>query len=64
MNPSTITEASFTVGNGSTLITGNVTYTDSTAIFTPSPLLDENTEYTGTIKTLVKDLRGNALQED
>ncbi|MDD3721461.1 MAG: ice-binding family protein [Lutibacter sp.] len=73
MNPSTITEASFTVANGSTfgkgndnnaLINGTVTYNDSTAVFTPSSLLDENTEYTGTIKTLAKDLRGNALQED
>jgi len=64
MNPSTITETSFTVGNGDTLINGNVTYTDSTAVFTPSSLLDLNTKYTGTIKTLVKDLKGNALQED
>lgn len=63
MNPITISEASFTVGSG-TLINGTVTYTDSTAVFTPSSLLDENTEYTGTIKTLAKDLRGNALQED
>ncbi|MCM4167018.1 hypothetical protein KCTC52924_01874 [Arenibacter antarcticus] len=63
MNPLTISEASFTVGSG-TLINGTVTYTDSTAVFTPSSLLDENTEYTGTIKTVVKDFRGNALQED
>lgn len=64
MNPSTITEASFTVGANDAFITGNVTYSDSTAVFTPSSLLDENTEYTGTIKTLAKDERGNALQED
>ncbi len=64
MNPETISEASFTVGNGNSLIDGAVTYIDSTAVFTPSSLLDENTEYTATIKTLAKDLRGNALQED
>ena len=64
MNPSTITKASFTVGDNVALIDGTVTYTDSTAVFTPSSLLDEDTEYTGTITTLAKDLRGNALQED
>ncbi|WP_299667250.1 ice-binding family protein [uncultured Polaribacter sp.] len=63
MNPLTISEASFTVASGA-LINGTVSYTDSTAVFTPSSLLDENTEYTATIKTLAKDLRGNALQED
>jgi uncharacterized repeat protein (TIGR02543 family) len=64
MNPSTITGASFTVSANGALINGTVTYSDSTAVFTPSSLLDENTEYTGTIKTLAKDERGNALQED
>lgn len=64
MNPSTITKASFTVGDNVALIDGTVTYTDSTAVFTPSSLLDEDTEYTGTITTLAKDKRGNALQED
>ncbi len=64
MNPSTITGASFTVSANGALINGTVTYTDSTAVFTPSSLLAENTEYTGTIKTLAKDERGNALQED
>src|SRR5680860_345777 len=64
MNPATITGASFTVGANSALIDGTVSYTDSTAVFTPSSLLDEDTEYTGTITTLAKDKRGNALQED
>ncbi|HEY9169406.1 MAG TPA: ice-binding family protein [Lutibacter sp.] len=64
MNPSTITGASFTVSANGALINGTVSYTDSTAVFTPSTLLAENTEYTGTIKTLAKDERGNALQKD
>ncbi len=64
MNPSTITGESFTVSANGGLINGTITYSDSTAVFTPSSLLDENAEYTGTITTLAKDERGNALQED
>lgn len=64
MNPASITEASFTVGDDVALIDGTVTYTDSTAVFTPSSLLDLDTEYTGTITTLAKDIRGNYIQED
>lgn len=64
MNPSTITGASFTVSANGALIAGTVTYSDLTAVFTPSSLLEEDTEYTGTITTLAKDERGNALQEN
>ncbi|MFZ3275244.1 MAG: ice-binding family protein [Lutibacter sp.] len=64
MNPSTITGASFTVSANGALIAGTVTYSNLTATFTPSSPLEEDTEYTGTIKTLAKDERGNALQED
>lgn len=64
MNPTTITGASFTVSANGALIAGTVTYSNLTATFTPSSLLDEDTEYTGTITTLAKDERGNALQED
>lgn len=64
MNPTTITGASFTVSANGTLIAGTVTYSNLTATFMPSSLLDEDTEYTGTITTLAKDERGNALQEN
>ena len=64
MNPSTITENSFTVSANGTLIDGTVTYSNLTATFTPSSPLDEDTEYTATITTLAKDERGNALQEN
>jgi hypothetical protein len=63
MNPSTISGASFTIGSDA-LINGTVSYTDSTATFIPSVPLNVNTSYTATINTMVKDLRGNALQED
>ncbi|HEY9219950.1 MAG TPA: ice-binding family protein [Lutibacter sp.] len=64
MNPSTITETSFTVSANGALIDGTVSYNGLTATFIPSSPLDEDTEYTGTITTLAKDERGNALQED
>jgi hypothetical protein len=63
MNASTITDASFTI-NGSSALAGTITYTDSSAFFTPSGNLTNNTTYTGTITTAVKDLMGNALQTD
>lgn len=63
VDPATITENSITL-TGIGPITGIVTYSGKTASFTPSSPLAENTTYTGRVKTLVKDLMGNALQED
>jgi hypothetical protein len=62
MDPSTITTTTFTMTQGSTSITGTVTYAGTTAIFKPSTTLAANTTYTATISTGVKDLSGNALQ--
>ncbi|WKD86268.1 hypothetical protein KCTC32516_01634 [Polaribacter huanghezhanensis] len=64
MNPLTIGDASFLVAKSNTQISGNVTYSDSTAVFTPTSPLDYNTVYTGTIRSLVTDVKGNALQQD
>ena len=64
MDPATITEASFTLQQGTTSIAGTVTYNDSTAIFTPAVALAVFTTYKGTIKNSAKDLLGNALQAD
>jgi uncharacterized repeat protein (TIGR02543 family) len=68
MNPATITKTgAFTIeasAKGEMLVGGTVTYADSTASFTPSVSLTPNTAYTGIIKTSVKDLFGNSLQED
>lgn len=65
MRTSTITNASFTV-EGVSPIEGTITFEDNasgtTAIFTPSSDLLEDTTYTGRIKTTVKDQDGNALQ--
>jgi hypothetical protein len=65
MRTSTITNASFTV-EGLSPINGTITFEDNasgtTAKFTPTSDLLEDTTYTGRIKTTVKDQDGNALQ--
>lgn len=64
MNPLTINNASFGVKQGNTIILGVVTYTGTTATFTPATDLVSNTLYTATIKTGAKDLAGNSLAND
>lgn len=65
MRTSTITNATFTV-EGLSPIDGTITFEDNalgtTAKFTPTSNLLEDTTYTGRIKTTVKDQDGNALQ--
>ena len=63
MNPATITQTSFTI-TGATPVAGTITYSGTTASFTPSGPLAINTTYTGRVTTSVKDLTGNALQTD
>jgi len=63
MNPSTINQGSFSL-QGSTFVAGTISYIDSTAYFTPTNILAPNTTYTGRVSTSVKDLTGNALQEE
>ncbi len=62
MNPETITAESITLNSPTAQVTGVVTYEGVIATFTPSSLLAPNTIYSGNVKTLVKDLDGNALQ--
>ena len=64
MAPSTITTTSFTLKNGTTAITGVVTYSGVTATFSPSANLEPNTTYTGTMLAGVKDPAGNAMIND
>ncbi len=61
MNPATITTATFTLKQGTTPVLGVVTYTGTTATFTPSANLANSTLYTAAITTGVKDLAGNAM---
>ncbi len=72
MNPSTITGSSFTLMasttiagvNTMTAVTGTVTYSGVTALFTPANPLTPSTTYTGRVTTAARDLTGNALQTD
>lgn len=61
VDPATITTAEFTLKNGTTPVSGSVTYSGTTVTFTPSASLTTNTLYTATITTGVKDLAGNAV---
>lgn len=61
MDPSTITASTFTLKQGTTSVAGSVSYSGTTASFTPSSLLLASTIYTATITTGTKDLAGNAI---
>ncbi len=62
MNPATINAATFTLtGPGATSVGGVVTYSGSTATFTPTAILANSTLYTATITTGAQDLAGHAL---
>ncbi|WP_369764850.1 Ig-like domain-containing protein [Flavobacterium sp. WC2429] len=63
MNPETINQSSFTL-TGTSQVAGVVTYSGTTATFTPSALLTPNTTYSARITRTVKDLTGNALQTE
>jgi hypothetical protein len=61
MNASTITTAQFTLMQGTTFVSGTVTYSGLVATFTPSSNLAPNTTYVATITTGAKDLEGASL---
>jgi hypothetical protein len=63
INPATLTATSFTI-QGLSPVAGSITYSGKTASFTPTNPLAENVTYTGRITTAVKDMMGNAIQED
>src|SRR3990172_6665378 len=64
MDTSTISTSTFTVSKGGSNISGAVSYSGTTATFTPSAALDFDTIYTATITTGVKDLAGNAINSN
>ncbi|MFD2516359.1 InlB B-repeat-containing protein [Salinimicrobium flavum] len=63
LDPQTVNSQTFKV-NGTSALAGTITYSESTAFFTPSADLLPNTTYTGTVTTGIKDPLGSALQEN
>ena len=61
LTSSTANSATFTLMNGATSVSGAVTYSATTATFTPSVPLISNTLYTATITTGVTDLSNNPM---
>jgi hypothetical protein len=61
MDATTISTATFTLKQGVTAISGVVTYTGTTAKFSPSSSLSPGLTYTATITTGAKDLAGNPI---
>jgi len=64
MDPPTVTSLSYLLKQGSVTVAGAVTYTGTTATFTPSANLVYSKVYTCTVTTGAKDLAGNALAVD
>ena len=64
MESSSITTSTFLVKSGSTAVLGDVTFTGTTATFSPSSDLEPNTTFTGTITTSAKDKFNTALPTD
>ena len=64
MDPLTLTTTTFTIKQGTTPITGTVSYTGTTATFKPSANLLSGTTYTATITTGAKNVPGTAMVND
>lgn len=63
LDPATIDGSTFILSDGLSLISGAVTYEDSTftVVFTPSSNLANGKKYTATLSTGITDTAGNAL---
>ena len=61
-----VNTSTFTLEEGTTPVSGTVTYNSSTntATFTPDSSLSEGTDYTVTVTTLVQDMGGNQMAQD
>ncbi|MBK5279978.1 MAG: DUF3494 domain-containing protein [Bacteroidia bacterium] len=64
MDPSTITSSSFTLKQGTVSVAGEVSYTGTTASFTPTAALAPNAVHTATITTASQNVSGTSLAED
>ncbi|MBR9974643.1 MAG: DUF3494 domain-containing protein [Bacteroidetes bacterium] len=64
MDPSTITNLTFTLKLGMQTVPGSVVFRGLTATFTPDSHLTANETYSATISTGVTDLAGNPIEAD
>ncbi len=64
VTPSTVSASTFTVAGPNGAVTGTVGMSGNTATFTPGSTLAQDTDYTATITTGVKDLAGNAMVQN
>lgn len=64
MNAQTINSLTFSLKQGGIPIAGIVSYSGTTAVFSPSTSLMPNTLYTATITTGAEDLAGNSIVSD
>ena len=64
MKASTINTTTYTLKQGNTAVSGTVSYSGTTAIFTPTGPLSPNTVYTATVSKAVTNLDNTALLSD
>jgi hypothetical protein len=64
MDPTSISDLTFTLQQGGNNVAGNVSYSGTTASFTPSSLLSANLFYTATITTGAKSVADTELESD
>ena len=64
MDPLTINASTFTLMQGAIMVPGTVSYTGTTATFTPTEILMPGVVYKATITTGAKSLKGNALAKN
>lgn len=64
MDPLTLNASTFTLMQGTTPVSGEVSYSGKTATFTPAAILAAATSYTATITTSAKTLTGTSLAND
>jgi hypothetical protein len=63
MEPASINTGVFTLGDGSSMLNGTVTYSGTTAVFTPLTALAAGKKYTANINQGARDLAGNGLDK-
>jgi hypothetical protein len=64
MDPATLNPSTFTVQQGYAEVSGSLTYSGVTAVFTPDSYLAPSTPCIATLTSGARDLAGNALADD